>query len=319
MSWVVEHLHRDGSVLARVPVQSERFTIGRALDNDLVLDDVHTAPLHAALSFHGHHRALLKDLGSLNGIARQRGKKCPEIPITDDQPLRVGASWIRVRSSAWALAPELPLPTRHVWIWALLALMVVLAHAIWEVWLTDRQSESPPYLYAVAGIAGVITLWSAAYALYGRLANGADRFFNHLLIACCGYLCLTVLDNLLPTLGFVSGWVWPLQWLPYVLGLGVALTVRAHLRTADPRHWPTSRWGLALVTVVAMTVPLAQQWITHKELTSTHTMDVVTYPALRWAKPIAVDSFLEDVQSLKGRSDAARNVSADDGGDDEEE
>lgn len=220
-----------------------------------------------------------------------------------------------MRSPAWALAPELPLPTRHLWLWALLALIAVLANAVWEVWLTDRQRESPPYLHPVAGIAGVITLWSAAYALSGRLANGSDRFFNHLLIACCGYLGLTALDHLLPTLGFVTGWVWPLQWLPYILGLSVALTVRAHLRTADPRHWPPSRWGLAMVTAVAMAVPLAQQWISHKEWTSTHTMDVITYPTLRLAKPLAVDHFLGNVQSLKARSDAARKVA--DGGDEE--
>ena len=48
MSWFIEHLHRDGSVLVRMLVPNEDpstrvFRIGRALDNDLILDDPHCA------------------------------------------------------------------------------------------------------------------------------------------------------------------------------------------------------------------------------------------------------------------------------------
>ncbi|QCB45613.1 FHA domain-containing protein [Hydrogenophaga sp. PAMC20947] len=309
MSWAVEHLHRDGRVLARIRTEGDRFTLGRALDNDLVLDDPHAAPHHAELVFHGPQTASLSDLGTLNGIALQRGKKVSDIYVERDQTLRVGSSWIRVRSSAWPLAPELPMEKRLVWVWALLALIAVLVHSSWKLWLTDLQTESPPYLYVLAGIAGFIGLWSAAYALYGRLVNGADRFFNHLLIACSGYLGVAVLEDLLSTLGFSSGWVWPAQWQPYLVGLCLAFIVRAHLRTADPGHWPAARWGLAVVTVAAMTVPLAQRWITHHELTATHTMDQLSYPALRWASPQPLDTFLNDVNRLQSDADAARDES----------
>lgn len=315
MSWVVEHLHRDGTVLARILAQSDRFTLGRAIDNDLVLNDPHTAPHHAELVFHGPKSASLSDLGTLNGIAPQRGKKVTDIHIERDQTVRVGASLIRVRSSDWALAPELPLDNHRFWIWALLAFAAVMAHATWSLWLTDLQAESPPYLYGLAGIAGFFGLWSSAYALYGRLANGADRFFAHLLIACSGYLSIALLETGLATLGFSSGWVWPGQWQPYLVGLLMATTVGVHLRTADPGHWPAARWGLGVVTVVAMAVPLAQRWITHQELTSTHTMDEVSYPVLRWATPQPLDSFLDDVNRLQADADAARNASP--GADDE--
>lgn len=308
MSWVVELLHRDGSVLARFPAPNERFTLGRALDNDLVLDDPHAAAHHAEIHFMGNHRATLKDLGSLNGIAPQRGKKAAEISIQSPDIFRVGASWIRLRSSAWALAPEQRLAGSHTALWAMLLLLVALLNQGWEIWLMDRQTESPPYLYALAGLAGGLGLWSAAYALYGRLANGENRFFSHLLIACTGLLGLTAIQSLTSKLGFASGWVWPLQWQPYLLGLGLALTVRAHLRTADARHWPTTRWGLGLVTVVAMAVPLAQQWISHKELTATHTMNEVSYPALRLAPAVPLDRFLGDVQRLKADADKARDI-----------
>jgi hypothetical protein len=306
MSWVIEHLHADGSVLSRIPVHNGRASIGRGLENDLVLDDAHAAPSHAELVIQDDQSAVLRDLGSINGISRQRGKKSQEIQVSDEQALRVGSNWIRVRSSAWSLAPELPIRKHRTWIWALVALMVVAANAIWEVWLADRESTPPLYLYIVAGVVGALVLWSAAYSLYGRLANGADRYFQHLLIACCGYLALTVLDSGLGMLGFITGWVWPLQWLPYLLGLAVALTVGTHLRTADPRHWPKARWALGMITVVAMAVPLAQQWISRKEFTDVHTMDIVSYPSLRLAQPVSVDEFLKGAKALEAPSDLAR-------------
>ncbi len=306
MNWLVEHLHPDGSVLARIPVRNGRVSIGRGLDNDLILDDAHTAHAHAELIILDDRSALLRDLGSLNGIARQRGKKCQEIPITDAQPLRVGSSWLRVRSSAWPLTPEKPIAKNRTWIWALVGLMAVIGHSVWEVWLSDRESTSPPYLYFVASLVGVLVLWSAAYAVYGRLASGTDRYLQHLLIACVGYLGLNLLDNGLGMLGFVAGWVWPLQWLPYLLGLGVALIVGTHLRTADPRHWPKTRWALGLVSVVAMAVPLAQQWISRNEFTNVHTMNTMSYPWLRLAQPTSIDRFLNDVNDLKALSDLAR-------------
>ena len=306
MTWLVEHLHSDGSILARIPVQNGRLTIGRGLDNDLVLDDPHTAPSHAELTVQDEQKALLRDLGSINGISRQRGEKCQEIAITDEQPLRVGSSWLRVRSSAWPLAPEKPLTKNRAWVWALMGVVAVIGHAIWEVWLSDRESTPPPYLYYVAGLVGVLVLWSAAYAVYGRLASGADRYLQHLLIACFGYLGLNLLDNGLGMLGFATGWVWPLQWLPYLLGLGAAIIVGTHLRTADPRHWPKTRWALGLVTVVAMAVPLVQQWISRKEFTDVHTMSIVSYPSLRLAQPTPIDRFLNDVKDLKALSDLAR-------------
>ena len=78
MTWVVELLHRDGSVMARVlaPTRVASLaegaeiitvvTVGRALDNDLVLDDPHCAAHHARLEIADDNTARLIDLMSLN-------------------------------------------------------------------------------------------------------------------------------------------------------------------------------------------------------------------------------------------------------------
>lgn len=308
--WVVEQLHRDGSVLARWRVHGPRFTMGRALDNDLVLDDAHAAPHHAELQVQNERSAVLHDLGSVNGISHQGGKPLADIRIAGPQTLRVGASLLRVRSAAWALAPELPLDKSRPWLWALLTLGAALLHGVWELWLTDRQADSPQYLYGGAGLLGLLGLWSAAYALYGRLATGVDRFFSHLLIACCGYLGIAAIENALPALAFALGWLWPMQVQNYAIGLALALTVRSHLRLADPRHWRSMRWALALVTLVGISVPLAQQWITSRELTPIHTMDHLGHPAMRLAPAQPIGGFLDEVERLQTQADSARELPA---------
>lgn len=309
MTWFVEHVHRDGSVLTRLAVQGESLRIGRALDNDLVLDDAHCAAHHACLRIHDDGSAVLEDLGSVNGIARHPGKPAgASIQVTSEQPLRVGQSLLRVRSSDWPLAPEKPLSSRMVWPWALLALSAVLGYSAWEVWLRDLSEQPFPYLYTLGVVAVMFGAWSAVYALFGRLIAGIDRFFSHLLIACCGFLAAEVIDQGLKVLAFSAGWLWPLQIASYVLILVVALVVRQHLRLADPRHWPTTRWGVLVVTLGAFLVPLGQSWISQHRLTDIQTMDEIAHPAWRLAQPVSVGDFSDRSAGLQARVDAARNM-----------
>ena len=119
MSWVVELLHRDGSVLARVLMPTRgvagspdaaqairNITIGRALDNDLVLDDPHCAAHHARLEVTEDGAARLFDLGTRNGIVSARNNRAAVFNINSDEPFRLGHTLIRIRSSDWPMAAE---------------------------------------------------------------------------------------------------------------------------------------------------------------------------------------------------------------------
>ncbi len=311
MSWFIEHLHRDGSVMARLPVPNvddvgSVLRIGRALDNALVLDDPHCAPYHAELHIDADGHARLRDLGSANGIVAARNKRAAIHDIKNDAAYRLGQSLIRVRSSDWPLAPERSLSHRAVWPFALLALALVLAHGAWDLWLTDVQEKSPPYLYGLSALAAGLCLWSAMYALFGRLVAGVDRFFSHLAIACTGYLAGTLILNLLETLAFSMSWLWPARITEPVVIIVAAMTVRYHLRLADPRHWPKLRIGLAIVASLAIVIPLAQHWVSHHRLTDVQTLHAIEHPALRLASPVALEEFSASAASLKVRVDKAR-------------
>jgi hypothetical protein len=318
MSWFIEHLHRDGSVLVRMLVSDEAqstrvFRIGRALDNDLILDDPHCAPYHAKLEIDANGVVRLHDLGTSNGIVTSRNKRVAVHEIKTDDPYRLGQSIIRVRSSEWPLAAERVLSRRAAWRYALAGLALVLAYGAWELWLKDVQEKSPPYLYGLSALAAGLCLWSSMYALFGRLVAGVDRFFSHLAIACTGYLAGTLILNLLETLAFSMSWLWPARITEPVVVIIAAMTVRYHLRLADPRHWPTLRIGLVVVATLAIVIPLAQQWVSHQRLTDVQTLHTIEHPALRLAQPVSLPEFSASAASLKERVDKARKKDDADG------
>ena len=312
MSWVVEHLHRDGTVLARVSTNGHELRIGRAFDNDLVLDDAHCAPYHAVLHMDGLGQAELRDLGSLNGLRTSRSfgrsQRHAVLAVQHDQKIDLGASTLRVRYAQAALAPERPLSTGMVWPFALLALALVIGHAGREMWLKDVAQNSPNYLSSLTGLAVVLTVWSAVYGLMGRIMGGGDRLFTHLLIVCSGYLGAVAVMNTLDLLAYAFYWLWPVR-IGNAMGIVViALTVRAHLRVADPRHWPVTRWAVVLAATLAITVPVAQTWITSQRLTHVQVMNLNEHPATRFATPASIESFMKSTAPLKSRVELQRGL-----------
>ena len=321
MTWFVEHLHRDGTVLARVAVAqpaapdpaaplassaAASISIGRALDNDLILDDPHCAAHHARLEIDAAGSARLVDLGSGNGIIAGRNLRAGAHEVKSDEPYRLGHTLIRVRSSAWPLQPERMLSRRAVWPLALIGLALVLGYGAWEFWLKDVQEKSPPYLYGLSSLAAALCMWSGMYALFGRLITGAERFFSHMVIASIGYLSGALILNLLETLAFSMSWLWPVRISQPVIVIVAATTVRYHLRLADPRHWRTLRVGLVIVAGLAIAIPIAQRWVSHSRLTDVQTLQSLEYPALRLASPVPLADFTASAASLKERVDKAR-------------
>ncbi len=315
MTWYVEQLLRDGSVLSRLKIKDDAalIRIGRALDNDVVLDDPHCAEYHAQLEFLVDSSPRLVDLNSKNGIIGAlsgRTKRAPAFVVSDDSAYRIGQSSLRIRSSAWVLPPERALSRRRIWLYALAALLLVFANGAWDIWLGDVQTKSPAYLNQLSGLALGLAAWSAMYALFGRIVTGAEKFFSHLLIACTGYLSATFLLALLDTLSFATGWLWPVRITDQAVIVVAAFTVRFHLRIADPRHWPTLRIGVLLVATAAIIVPLTQRWVSHGRLTDVQTLYSQKHPAMRLAAPVPIASFSDSTATLKAKVDRARKTEA---------
>lgn len=322
MTWFVELMHRDGSVQTRRRVDAGEMRIGRALDNDLIIDDPYCAAHHALLRIESDGSAVLQDLGTRNGTAPARAKgngHASVFTVQNDSPYRAGQSLIRIRNSAWPLPPELAMSSRLIWPFALAALLVVLLHTAWQIWLRDVGEKSPPYVYGLVGVAAGVAVWSGVYALLGRLISGAERFFTHLLIASCGYLAISLAERILSLVSFSMAWLWPARIEYSVIIILIALLVRAHLRLADPRHWPTLRWAVSLVAAMALIVPVAQLWLSSQRLTNVQTLSNSEHPALRLAQPVDIEALVESTAPLKIRVDALRSKEDTDSADEDEQ
>lgn len=311
MTWAIEILHRDGMAIERLLIadprdeESKTIRIGRALDNDLIVDDTHCAAHHAEISITANG-ARLTAIDTVNGITAPNGKTVRALMLESDKPFKLGQVQIRVRSDRWPLAAEVPLQRRPVWPMALALLGVVFVKEGWDIWLTDNGARRPEYLYTLAAAAAGLGIWSAAYTLFGRLVSGTQRFFHHLAIACCGFLAGTVLLNALDILAFTSAWLWPVQIHQPVVVLVAALTVRAHLRLADPRHWPGLRYAVVLVAALAIVIPIAQQTISNSRWSPIESTGVLKHPALRLAAPVSVNDIAKRQTELRARADALK-------------
>jgi pSer/pThr/pTyr-binding forkhead associated (FHA) protein len=306
MSWFVEVLQRDGTAQHRMAVPSGGLRIGRALDNDVVLDDEHCAPYHARLESDGDAARLI-DLGTRNGLVPKGGRRTDEVRIIDDRPIRLGQTLLRFRSTAWPVPAERPLDLGRIGLWATLLLAVYLCSEAWGLMVEARGQRPPLYLNSLGRSALALGLWSAVYTLYGRLISGKERFFSHLAIICIGLLALGAVETVLNTLAFCMNWLWPVRIQPYVQIAGFALIVRQHLRLADPNHWPILRWFVGLAALGIALVPLLQLYITEDRLTRVQTVTHLAHPMLRTARPVTIETFLADSADLKRQVDDSRD------------
>ena len=119
----VEVLSRDGAVATRERIQSGEARIGRAFDNDVVVNDPHVAPHHLRVH-RGEDGALVaEDLGSINGLYREHGAgRLARLALAGEPGIRIGLTTLRVHDASQPVAPEKPLtPPR--------------AHARWDLGL----------------------------------------------------------------------------------------------------------------------------------------------------------------------------------------
>ena len=69
----IEVLSRNGDVVARERIDTAEARVGRAFDNDVVVDDPHVAPHHLRIHRGEDGELVAEDLNSLNGLFPEHG------------------------------------------------------------------------------------------------------------------------------------------------------------------------------------------------------------------------------------------------------
>lgn len=315
---LIEILDSHGRVQLRERVTLDEnkrsFTIGRALNADVVLDDAHAAALHAEVKVTPEGKLLASDLDSANGIviAGKRHHRARDIDVPDGV-LQVGRTRLRIRTSLEALAPEKadhlrPTSVLHdpAWI-AGIAALVGFAQLAYSNWLGAPRDLTTLIVTSLISAIAAGSAWVAFWALLSRVILAEWRWIRHAAIFLGVAVVFYALNGLLDLGWFAFSlphWANRATW---VGAIAFACALYLHLTNA-------SNISVRRAAIIACIVPAlsggAGQWVQER----LQTRDVnyigaglrVFPPAFRLTGAGTVEAYFQKAAGLREASDKKR-------------
>lgn len=315
--WTVEILARNGEVLHRHRAARLPIRVGRAYDNDFILDDEYAAAHHALIEEGPDGGLLMRDLGTRNGLNHGR-KRVQELVLTGDTVVRMGHTSLRVRAADFPVPAELPDRTMHGWegllpgsVGVLLAGLV----ALLVTWLFDAQPfELLNYVLAPSAGIGAALLWSSLWAFMNRLFGRYTRLGRHLFIFGCGLAALVGFRLLAAVIAYAYSLEWLTRYGSHVAVATIACIIYFHLATIKPPLRRRLRAICAVGAVLASSLVLIMNQQRHGRVADELYMAVLLPPELRASPDATVADYMAGVGAVRAELDAERNAPPGDGG-----
>jgi len=312
----VEILGRHGDVLSRHRCDGVETRIGRAYDNDVVLDDPTVAPHHLRVWRGDDGQLVAEDAGSANGVYVDAAGPLQRIAVDGDRPLRIGRTLVRIREASHAVAPEhRAVPVVRTWGRALALAVAVIVLETSLAWLGETTERKVSHYVLPLGILAFLTLaWTAAWAILTRIFAGHARFERHLVIALSALLVFSLVDEFVDAAAFafsarvLADYAYVGAWLL------LAALCYFHLREIAPvrlRLKAAVVFGLGFTAVAAQT--LAQSELRPWNARQTYLHDLKP-PFMRAVTPEDAPAFFDEAGRLKAKLDRARKEESVTGG-----
>jgi len=307
MTWV-EVLSRHRDVSARFRIAGNEIRIGRAYDNDVILDDPYVAARHLLIRRDASGSLVAEDLGSANGLFLDRGKtRLPRVVLDGERPIRIGHTLLRIRASSQAVAPErIEADQRRRWPLPVALGAAILGIEALSLWLGQvAEPRVVRYLEPLLVLTAVATAWSTAWALISRIFSAQAHFERHLTIALSGLLVYSIYDEIadVATYSFVSSVLSVYKYVGMWSILGAVCLF--HLREIGPAHLRLKGGAVAaLVAVVIVFQTLSQSDFGGGDrlIYARHLMP----PELRLTPVETEDNFFSSVEQLKDKLEIDR-------------
>jgi hypothetical protein len=308
LMWI-EVLSHHGDVAARVPVERDEATIGRAFDNDVVVDDPHVAPHHLRIHRAEDGELVAEDLGTLNGLFPEHGAHgVKTLSLAKEPGFRIGRTTLRVRDARHPVAPErLLTPPRAHAKWAGLEALVLLLMLAVVQWLNlTTQPNANALLLPLLGFITILALWTIVWSVLSRIFFGQAQFALMLRIAVTACIALVIWDQVTEYASFSLAWRDAVEFS----GLGAWALLGAacygHLHAIGPRHMRAAM-GLVIALVVAGS---ALQYFgrseTRRVMGQRASLGDLKPPAFRALPLASADDFFVKADAAKARVDKAR-------------
>jgi hypothetical protein len=296
-------------VATRERIDGPEARIGRAFDNDVVIDDPHVAPHHLRI-FRGEDGELVaEDLGTMNGLYPEHGaKRVPRLPLAKEPGLRIGRTILRVHDAAHPVAPEkLLTPPRAHAAWAAGlggALLLMLLLVQWLNLTTEPSANL--ILLPLLGFVTVLVLWTGFWALLSRIFFGQARFALQLRIAVTACIAFLLWDQLTESASFAFAW----REMTEYAGLGawavLATTCWAHLHAIGPRHMRAAMGLVIALLVAGAAIQYVGRSETRKLIGQRANLGDLRPPAFRLIPLASADDFFKRAEGTKTKVDRAR-------------
>ncbi len=335
---LVEAIDRDGLVRQAWRVERWPVSIGRALDNTVVLSDPHVAAHHASVDLvHDDGGAATISVAAgetRNGVVvgREHLAAGTTKRIADDGrdlELHIGRAMLRLRLPGHPISPEQAMTpvvaAEKRWLPTLGVAVVVMAAVLANTWIdTDPEGLSRSlgaiFLTTIAGGA----IWCGLWALLSKTFTRQSHFGWHVRVFVVASLVTLMLAVLPPLLAFAFSWPWVTDFSFIAVYATVAAAIYFHLLAVEPGRERLMRGVAAAGFIVGVALSL---WFNvqrtgrpGEELYMNH----LFMPQLRVARPKPVDDFIQGLAPMQAILDRkAKEPSSGDSdargeGDDEE-
>jgi hypothetical protein len=308
LMWV-EVISHHGDVAVRHAIEGEEARIGRAFDNDVVVDDPHVAPHHLRI-FRGEDGELVaEDLATLNGLYPEHAShRVARLSLEREPGFRIGRTVLRVRDARHPVAPErlLTPPRRHA-AWAGLLGAILLLMLLVTQWLnlTTQPSANAVFL-PLLGFVTALAVWTLFWAILSRIFFGQAQFALMLRISVTACIALVLWDQVTETASFSLAWREARDYS----GLGAWALLGAacygHLHAIGPRHMRAAMTLVVVLVVAGAAVQYFGRSETRRLIGQRASLGELRPPSFR-AVPLATsDQFFAKADNAKARVDQAR-------------
>jgi len=309
----LEIFDREGKVSQRIPVTTSGMLLGRAYDNEVILDDPYVCPNHLRISWTGHS-LIATDLDSTNGLWIESSRKPREAIIRSGTRMRIGRTSLRFCALDHVVAETLvdrskssPVQAfQHPLTW--LAISAALIVAI----LTDAYLGTPDADFgkrmASEGVSlGVMLLmWSTFWAFGSRLVVKRWYYLTHWTIGAAFILASFVMMTLVEYAGFslaIDEVMGNLTW-PGLAGLVFGL-LYLHIRFATMAARKRIVISAGVVTMVLFGIVGVFHTLKKDDFNSSPQFQAsLKSPQFKMSASLSIQEFVKEAAKLAGQLDA---------------
>jgi hypothetical protein len=314
-----------GTERRTVDVLAWPLTLGRALDNHIVIDDPFVAAHHARLDMASDGSLQLTVLDSVNGVQLNASEAAADhllaghtrvLPMSGAL-LKLGNTELRLRMPHEALAPELALEklpfaagaavsaltaarsrtSKRIWPW--LAGLGLTVFEVGSHWVgLDPGADFSAWLPLLLGVPVAVVVWCGVWALLSKLFNHHFDFAGHMKLALPWMLAIALAQAMWPQISaaLASSFLWRLT--PLLTVVLAAFLVRAHLSHVLPNKRQAVAVGVAAMAVGAVGIGAIGNYRSHDSLSSAPYMSTLPLPVLRWGSTSGEQKLVQGMAPL---------------------